>query len=193
MASPLRIPHAPLSDAEWTALLPYLPDDTRGRPCDHRARFDAIFRLAATDGPWSDLPEQYGKPGTISRYFRRLTHAALWERLLIGLSLAPKQHPLRRLEGLICRATRRAIRIRGLALIVLIRRLNLKRALPGPPWMCPDPDLSEKVFALPLPQRIPRTRRLRKAAIDYLRIIRGLLTLAAGRRSIPRALKPSWP
>ncbi|WP_421993796.1 transposase [Roseococcus sp.] len=119
----------------------------------------------------------------------RLAHAALWERLLIGLSLAPKQHPLRRLEELICRA----IRLRGLRLIVLIRRLNLKRALPGPPWMCPDPDLSEKVFALPLPQRNPRPHRLRKAAIEYLRTIRGLLALAAGRRSIPRALKPSWP
>ncbi|MDB5377329.1 MAG: family transposase, partial [Rubritepida sp.] len=138
MASPLRIPHAPLSDTEWQALLPHLPDETRGRPCDHRARFDAIFRVAATDGPWRDLPEPYGKPGTISRHFRRLTHDGLWERLLKALAAAPAGHPLRRLEGLICRATRRAIRLRGLRIILLARRLDLPRALPAPPWMCPD-------------------------------------------------------
>jgi transposase len=192
MASPLRIPHAPLSDAEWSALLPHLPDETRGRPCDHRARFDAIFRLAATDGPWRDLPEQYGKPGTISRHFRRLTHAGLWERLLTALSAAPKHHPLRRLEGLICRATRRAIRLRGLRLIVLARRLDLKRALPAPPWMCPDPDLSEKLFALPFPTLLPLTRRRKERGLVFLRALQKCLTVVAGRRYIPRALKACW-
>ncbi|MDB5379613.1 MAG: family transposase [Rubritepida sp.] len=192
MASPLRIPHAPLSDAEWTALLPHLPDETRGRPCDHRARFDAIFRVAAIDGPWRDLPEQYGKPGTISRHFRRLTHAGLWERLLIALSVAPKHHPLRRLEGLICRATRRAIRLRGLRLIVLARRLNLKRALPAPPWLVADPDLSEKLFALPIPPLLPVTRQRKERGLVFLRALQKCLTVVAGRRYIPRALKACW-
>ena len=194
MAAPLRIPHTPLSDAEWAALLPHVRRVTRsGRPCDHRARFDAIFRVAATDGPWRDLPENYGKPDTISRYFRRVTHQGLWEHLLLALAAAPEGHAIKNLLGPICRAARRAIRLRGLRIILLARRLNLKRALPGPPWMCPDPDLSEKIFALPLPQQIPPTRRLRMAAIDYLRTIRKLLTVVAGRRYIPRALKASWP
>ena len=194
MPSPLRIPQAPLSDAEWHALQPYLPAlAASGRSCDHRSRLDAIFRLAATDGPWRELPAEYGRPDTVSRYFRRLTHDGLWERLLTALAAAPEGHPLRRIQGLICRACRRAIRIRGLALIVLARRLNLRRALPGPSWMCPDPDLSEIVFRMPLPWRIPPTRRLRLAAIDYLRTLRRLLHVVAGRRYIPRALKACWP
>jgi transposase len=193
MTSPLRIPHNPLSDAEWTALLPFIPHDTvRGRPCDLRARLDAIFRVAATDGPWRDLPEHYGKPDTISRHFRRLTHGAFWERLLLALSVAPKHHPLRRLEGLICRATRRAIRIRGLRLVVLIRRLDLTRALPAPPWMCPDPDLSEKLFALPLPIKFPLERRRRAYELGWLRAMRHCIGVVAGRRYIPRALKACW-
>ncbi len=193
MTSPLRIPHAPLSDAEWEAIGPFILHCHRGRPCDHRARFYAIFRLAATDGTWRDLPEAYGKPDTISRYFRRLAHEGFWERILLALAAVPETHPLRRLLGPICRAARRAIRIRGLRIILLARRLDLKRALPAPPWMCPDPDLSEKIFALPIPRRIPPTRRLRRAAIDYLRTIRKLLTVVAGRRYIPRALKACWP
>jgi len=196
MAAPLRIPHAPLSDAEWQALLPHVlraAGGTRGRPCDHRAHFDAIFRVAATDGPWADLPEEYGRPDTVSRYFRRLTHQGLWEHLLLALAAAPEGHPFRNLLGPICRAARRAIRLRGLRIILLARRLDLTRALPAPPWMCPDPDLSEKIFALPIPWRIPRTRRMRRIAIDYLRTIRKLLTVVAGRRYIPRALKACWP
>ena len=194
MPSPLRISYAPLSDAEWQAILPHIPRDlSLGRPCDHRARFDAIFRVAATDGPWRDLPEPYGRPDTISRYFRRLTHARLWERLLLALSVAAKHHPLRRLEGLICRATRRAIRIRGLRLIVLIRRLGLNRALPAPPWMCPDPDLSEKLFAVPFPQLWPVTRQRRERGLVFLRALQKCLTVVAGRRYIPSALKACWP
>jgi transposase len=193
MASPLRIPHAHLSDAEWQALLPHLPrDNSRGRPCDHRARFDAIFRVAATDGPWSDLPEPYGKPDTISRYFRRLTHEGLWERLLLALAAAPEGHPMRGLLGSICRAARRAIRLRGLRIILLARRLDLTRALPAPPWMCPDPDLSEKLFALPFPTLLPLTRRRKERGIVWLRAMQRCLTVVAGRRYIPRALKACW-
>ncbi|TCH99067.1 transposase [Roseococcus sp. SYP-B2431] len=193
MASPLRIPHAPLSDAEWEALGPFVLRCHRGRPCDHRARFDAIFRLAATDGPWRDLPETYGKPDTISRYFRRLAHEGFWERILLALAAVPESHPLRRLLGPICRAARRAIRLRGLRIILLARRLNLKRALPAPPWMCPDPDLSEILFDLQW-RRLPTLRDQPKArAIAWLRAMRRCIGVVAGRRYIPRALKACWP
>jgi transposase len=194
MPAPLRIPHAPLSDAEWQAILPHLRHDpTRGRPCDRRAQFDAIFRVAATDGPWRELPEEYGKPSTVSRYFRRLTHEGLWERLLLALAAAPASHPLRGIQGLICRACRRAIRLRGLRIILLARRLDLPRALPAPPWMCPDPDLSEKLFALPFPTLLPLTRRRKERGIAWLRAMQRCLTVVAGRRYIPRALKACWP
>jgi transposase len=193
MPAPLRIPHAPLSDAEWQAILPHLRHDpTRGRPCDRRAQFDAIFRVAATDGPWHELPEQYGKPDTVSRYFRRLAHAGFWEHLLLALAASPKGHPFRRLEGLICRAARRAIRIRGLRIIVLARRLRLYRALPAPPCLVPDPDLSEFVRGLPLPTKIPATRRMQAVAIDYIRTLKKLMIAARGRRRIPGIYKRIW-
>jgi hypothetical protein len=113
-------------------------------------------------------------------------------KLLTALAAAPALHPLRRLEGLICRATRRAIRLRGLPLIVLIRRLNLDRALPAPPWMVANPILSEKLFALPFPTLLPLTRRRKERGIEFLRALQKCLTVVAGRRSIPRALKACW-
>ena len=160
--------------------------------CDRRASFDAIFRVAATDGPWRDLPEHYGKHDTVSRYFRRLTHAGFWEHLLLALAASPAGHPLRRIEGLICRAARRAIRLRGLRIIVLARRLGLYRALPAPPCLMPDPDLSEFVRRQPLPFVIPRSRRLREGAIEYIRALKKLVAAAGGRRRIPRIFKTIW-
>jgi transposase len=80
-------PPAPLSDLQFHALLPYiLPRSPAGRPiADLRARMDAIFHVAAGTGPWIDLPARFGRPDTVSRYFRRLTRAGLWERLLLAL------------------------------------------------------------------------------------------------------------
>ncbi|WP_424812803.1 transposase [Roseococcus sp. YIM B11640] len=188
----MLIPHSPLTDEEWSALLPHLPAPTRGRPCDLRAHVDAFFRIAATAGPWRELPEAHGKPDTIARHFRRLTHTGLWERLLIALAAAPEGHVLRRLEGYICRAARRAIRLRGLRLIVLARRLKLLRALPGPPSMVADPDLSESMRNLPIEARLSIWTRNKKAALAYIRLLRAAHTLAAGRRYIPRPVKEAW-
>ncbi|WP_424813153.1 transposase [Roseococcus sp. YIM B11640] len=191
---PLRIPHASLTDAQWSALLPLLArSDTRGRPIrDPRGRMDAIFRLAATDDPWRLLPPGHGPAATVARYFRRLTHGGFWERLLIALAAAPKSHPLREIEGLICRAASRAMRIRGLGLNVLARRLNLKRALPGPPWMVANPILSETLFAMKIPVRFPLLERNRAYVVRWCLGMRRLLTTAAGRRYIPSALKACW-
>ncbi|WP_370323107.1 transposase [Roseococcus sp. SYP-B2431] len=189
----LIIPHARMTDEEWHALEPHLPTHTAGRPCDLRAHFDAFFRVACTEGAWRELPEEFGKPDTVSRHFPRLTHAGLWERLLRALAVAPKDHILRRLEGYICRAARRAIRLRGLRLIWLARRLDLKRALPGPPWMVADPDLSEIIKTLPIEARLSQWRRNKQAALDYLRGLKTLHTLAGGRRYLPRPFRECWP
>lgn len=186
----LIVPYSRMTDEEWEALLPFLPDPGRGRPCDLRAHFDAFFRVAATEGAWRELPEEFGRPDTVSRHFRRLTHTGLWEDLLMLLSAVPDGHVLRgRLEGYICRAARRAIRLRGLRIIWLARRLKLLRALPGPPWMCPDPILSETIKTLPIEQKL---RGPREAARGYIRYLRHLHTLARGQRYIPRAVRESW-
>lgn len=188
----LLIPHARLTDAEWAALLPHIPQTGRGRPCDLRAHFDAFFRVAATEGAWRELPAEHGKGESMARHFRRLTQTGLWERLLTALAAAPPSHILRQMEGYICRAARRAIRIRGLALIALARRLKLLRALPGPSWMVADPDLSENIRKVNLCEQISGWRQDKRGALEFLRILKTLHTLAGGRPYIPRTLRECW-
>lgn len=190
--SRLLIPHAPLTDAEWAALRPHIPITGRGRPCDLRAHFDAFFRLAATEGAWRELPAEYGKPNTLARHFRRLTHAGVWEALLRALAAAPRGHILWQLQGYICRAARRAVRLRGLGLIVLARRLKLMRALPGPSWMVADPDLSQIIPRLNIRERILRCGRDRRPLFAFLRAVKHLHTLIGGRAHIPRTLRECW-
>jgi hypothetical protein len=88
---------------------------------------DALFRLTATDAPWKHADAPGISAASLARYYRRLTHAGLWERLLEALHDAGSSHPLRAIEGLICRAARRAHRLRGLGLLVLARRLGFRR------------------------------------------------------------------
>jgi hypothetical protein len=84
------------------------------------------------------------------------------------------------LKDRICRLARRAIRIGGLPLIALIRRLGLTKALPAPPWLLPDPILSETLRRIP-----PETPNAAKPLARLLRF-------AAGRRRIPRILRLLW-
>ncbi|MCI0754556.1 transposase [Teichococcus vastitatis] len=192
--SPPR-PWAPLSDAEWHALLPYLlPRSPQGRPIrELRARMDAIFHTACSHAPWADLPDRFGKPDTVSRYFRRLTHAGLWQRLLLALAEAAPAHPLRAIEHWICRAARRAHRILGLPLILLVRRIGLRSALPAPPWLLPDPLLSETLAALPVPAAPPRGRGGKAWHRALLGSMKRLLRDAGGRARIPRSVRLGWP
>jgi transposase len=154
-------PWARLTDREWEAVAPYLwvhgcgmaaPGETRpGRPLpDPRARLDAIFRgvtLKHPEGgraPWSALPEEFGKPDTISRTFRRWAAAGLWARLLAEVACPTCPPALKRLTYFICCAFRRAVRVIGReAAIALARRLKLHSALPAPSAWLPDPGLSE--------------------------------------------------
>src|SRR3712207_5323725 len=134
----------PLTDAEWDALLPFvLVQDRPGRPLrDARARMDAILRVAASGSAWHTVPPRFGKPDTVSRHFRRLAHAGLWERLLRALARPDPPLALLAIEHWVVRACRRATRLRGLRIIVLARRLGLLSALRAPPWLLPDPSSS---------------------------------------------------
>ena len=171
-----------------------------GRPIrDPRTRLDAIFWLAAhtlpgrAPPPWAALPPEFGKPDTVSRQFRRWAKAGLWTKLL--QALADPDHPgiliLRRLESWICRAYRRAWRLLGVQGMALARRLGFLSALRGPSWLLPDPDLSEQVFSkLRAAMLRAREHGLRVLPSGFLRCYKKLLAIAAGRRSIPRALAP---
>ena len=171
-------PGSPLSDLEFHALLPRSP---RGRQIgDLRLRMDAIFFIATSAEPWHALPERFGKPDTASRYFRRLTHAGLWQKLLEALTDLAPAHPLRAIEAFICRACRRAHRI-----------LGLRSALNGPPWLLPNPILSETIIRFGLPDP-PPDRRGRRDYIGLLKTLRHLLRVAGGRRSLPRSVRLAW-
>jgi transposase len=154
---------------------------------------DAIFRTTSAHAPWRETPPAYGKPDTIARHYRRLTHAGLWERLLIALADCAPDHPLRQIEHLIVRACRRAHRILGIGFLVLIRRIGLRSALNGPPWLLPDPDLSERLSRLPIPLKIPATPAGQRERTDYLRALKHLFRAAEGRARIPRSVRLAWP
>lgn len=182
-----------LTPAQFQALLPYiLPHSPAGRQIgDLRARMDAIFSLACTTKPWSALPPEHGKPDTISRYFRRLTHAGLWEKLLLAIKDNDPTHPLNEIAPLIFRACRRAIRLRGLRFIVLIRRLGFLAALNGPPSKIPNPYLSEKLRALRLPSPAIFLQNL-AAGLMLTKIRRGLHRLAGGVVHLTRQQRLGW-
>lgn len=172
-----------LTDAEFAALLPFvLPASPRGRQIgDLRARLDAMFAIGDSAAPWRALEAgPAGRADTVARHFRRLVHAGVIHRLLIAAAQARPGEALHGLKDRLCRLARRAIRIGGLPLIALIRRLGLTKALPAPPWLLPDPDLSETL------RRIPPTDA------DTAKPLARLLRFAAGRRRIPRILRLLW-
>ena len=78
-----------MSDEEWTFFEPFLAlvRGQGGRPAaDHRRVLDGIFWIARSGAPWRDLPEEFGKWGSVYRQFRRWTLAGLWETVLEGLN-----------------------------------------------------------------------------------------------------------
>ena len=82
---------------------------------------------------------------------------------------------------------RRCLRLLGLAAVILARRLHILRALPGPSWYFPDPDLSETV------QRIlvdALSDRDRPGLPILLRACRAVLRVTGKRRPVPRCLVP---
>ncbi|HYF07536.1 MAG TPA: transposase [Acetobacteraceae bacterium] len=150
-------PWQPLSDAEWDAIRPYLPDPARGgRPSDRRRTVDAIFWIAASKEPWKSLPSHLGKPGSVSTTLRRWARAGILERLLIAVSnhpLSTDNPHLRRLTWLIARAFRRMARILPLESVMLARDLArrekaLLHALPAAPWFIPDLPLFTRARAM---------------------------------------------
>jgi transposase len=154
-------PWAPLTDAEWAALRPFLAEHgcgladhpRAGRPmADARGRLDAIFRAVTLKrprpqgggrAPWTQLPPEFGKSDTVSRTYRRWCRTDLWMRLLQVVGAEDCPEVLARLTHRICCAFRRGIRIMGMRAIVMARRLRLYSALPAPSFWLPDPDLSE--------------------------------------------------
>lgn len=75
---------ARLSDAQWDAIRPHLPERPRiGRPrADDRAVLDAILFVMRSGCRWADLPPTYAvHPSTAWRRLGRWEADSTWERI----------------------------------------------------------------------------------------------------------------
>ncbi|MBE7514347.1 MAG: IS5 family transposase [Anaerolineales bacterium] len=74
-----------LTGEEWARIEPLLPTQKprTGRPnTDHRQVVNDILWVLKSGAPWRDLPERYGKVGTVSSSFYRWVGAGVWQRVL---------------------------------------------------------------------------------------------------------------
>jgi transposase len=76
-----------LTDKEWQAIQPHLPNKPRGVPrVDDRRVLNGIFWVLRSGAFWSDLPERYGPPTTIYNRFNRWRKAGVWDRLMDAIT-----------------------------------------------------------------------------------------------------------
>ena len=74
-----------MSDEEWEIFQPFVAPSVprKGRPAqDHRRTLDGIFWINRTGSPWRDLPDYFGKFGSVHRQFRRWSESGLWDVIL---------------------------------------------------------------------------------------------------------------
>lgn len=80
-----------LTDFEWAAIKPHLPNKPRGvKRVDDRRVLNGIFFVLRSGMPWADLPERYGPPTTIYNRFNRWRKAGVWGRLMDAIVAAHK-------------------------------------------------------------------------------------------------------
>ena len=78
-----------LTDFEWKAIEPFLPNKPRGLPrVDDRRVLNGIFWVLRSGARWADLPERYGPPTTIYNRFNRWRKAGVWDRLMDAITRA---------------------------------------------------------------------------------------------------------
>jgi len=68
-----------LTDFEWAAIKPFLPNKSRGVPrVDDRRVLNGIFWVLRSGAPWRDLPECYGPYTTCYNRFVRWAAKGVW-------------------------------------------------------------------------------------------------------------------
>ena len=77
-----------LNDAQWKLIEPLFPTQKRGGKWnDHRLMFDGILWVLRTGAPWRDLPERYGKWGSVYHRFNRWRKDGTFDRVLRALRI----------------------------------------------------------------------------------------------------------
>jgi len=73
-----------LTDDEWAAIKPMLPNKPRGVPrVNDRCLLNGIFWILRSGAPWRDLPDDFGPYTTCYNRFVRWRRAGVWARTLL--------------------------------------------------------------------------------------------------------------
>jgi transposase len=76
-----------LTDFEWAAIKPFLPNKPRGVPrVNDRRVLNGIFWVLRSGAPWRDLPVSFGPRTTCYNRFVRWRRAGVWDRIMNTLS-----------------------------------------------------------------------------------------------------------
>jgi transposase len=149
----------PLSTPEFEALARLLPP-ARGRPPrDVRRTLDAILWVAASRGPWRELPAALGRADSVHRQLRRWAASGVLDRWLVAVSRQPlaDDPDLAPIAAWLRRAWRRMVRILPPGSVALAKALGRSEAWPASSIRFPNPGLSERaeiligIAARPLP------------------------------------------
>src|SRR4249919_513655 len=72
-----------LTDHEWAAIRPLLPNKPRGVPrVNDRRVLNGIFWVLRSGAPWRDLPQAFGPYTTCYNRFVRWRRAGVWRRIM---------------------------------------------------------------------------------------------------------------
>ena len=78
-----------LTDHEWAAIKPMLPNKPRGVPrVNDRRVLNGIFWVLRSGAPWRDLPDDFGPYTTCYNRFVRWRRAGVWSRIMNALATA---------------------------------------------------------------------------------------------------------
>jgi transposase len=110
-----------LTDFEWRAIEPLLPNKPRGVPrVDDRRVLNGIFWVLRSGAPWRDLPERYGPCTTCYNRFVRWRKAGVWGRLM-NATAGARQVNIQMIDSTCVRAHQQAATAkRGIEIIVLV-------------------------------------------------------------------------
>jgi transposase len=74
-----------VTDEVWAKIEPYFPGQKGqwGRVADDNRRFfNGTCWILRTGAPWRDLPDDYGKFGSVHKRFKRFCDHGIWDKIL---------------------------------------------------------------------------------------------------------------
>jgi len=74
-----------VSEEVWVKIEPYFPGQRGqwgGIAEDNRRFFNGVCWILCTGAPWRDLPDDYGKFGSVHKRFKRWCDTGVWDKIL---------------------------------------------------------------------------------------------------------------